>query len=57
MDGNGLDDGTKCFTIINAGLLMKAFGNEECFVPFNGAISVSFDTKNSFAAHKINMGF
>ena len=36
---------------------MKAFGNEARFVPFNGAISVSFDTKNPFAAHKIDMGF
>jgi hypothetical protein len=56
-NGDRLNDRTESFHIINAGLLMKSFGDEASFISFSRAICLSFDTKDPFATHEIHVGF
>uniref|UniRef100_A0A2N9EEE4 Uncharacterized protein n=1 Tax=Fagus sylvatica TaxID=28930 RepID=A0A2N9EEE4_FAGSY len=47
------DDGTVCFIIVDAWLLMKAFGHEAGFISFDGTISMTLDSEHPFAPNNI----
>jgi hypothetical protein len=52
-DCGWFDYGTVSFPIINAMLLVEAFGNKPCLVSFDGAIRVALDAKHPFAANNM----
>ena len=45
--------GTKSLVKVNACLLVKAFSNQESFIPCNRVVGILFDAKHSFVAHYI----
>lgn len=49
----GLDNGAKSIMIVNSRPLLKAFGNQPCFVPINKTVKISFSAKNSLAINYI----
>lgn len=49
-DGSGSDHRAECIKVVNAFILVIAFGNQASFVTFDRSIGMTFDAKDPFTA-------